>query len=57
MQIRDYCTKEKETLSDENKRFLNPHPVHVDLSYPLWEQKNEMINEEKAKKVNRKVMK
>ena len=55
MQIRDYCTKEKETLSDENKRFLNPHPVHVDLSYPLWELKNKMIEEERTKKENSKV--
>ena len=55
MQIRDYCTKEKGTLSDENKRFLNPHPVHVDLSYPLWELKNKMIEEERTKKENSKV--
>ena len=47
MKIRDYCNKEKETLSEENKRFLNPHPVHVDLSHDLWNVKNKMINEEK----------
>ena len=47
MNLRDYCTKEKETLSEENKRFLNPHPVHVDLSYDLWNVKNKLINEEK----------
>lgn len=47
MQLRDYCTKEKETLSDENKRFFNPHPVHVDLSYSLWKEKNRLIEEEK----------
>ena len=47
MNIRDYCSKEKSTLSDENKRFVNPHPVHVDLSYDLWDLKNKMIDEEK----------
>ena len=47
MNIRDYCSKEKSTLSDENKRFVNPHPVYVDLSYDLWDLKNKMIDEEK----------
>ena len=47
MSLRDYCTKEKETLSEENKRLLNPHLVHVDLSYDLWNVKNKMIEEEK----------
>lgn len=51
MEIRDYCTKEKETLSEENKRFVNPHPVHVDLSYELWDLKNEMINGGRVKKI------
>ena len=31
MEIRDICTKEKETLWDENKRFVNPSKVYVDL--------------------------
>ena len=47
MELRDYCTKEKETLSGENKRFFNPHPVHVDLSQDLWNVKNRLIDEEK----------
>ena len=47
MELRDYCSMEKETLSEENKRFVNPHPVHVDLSYDLWNVKNKMIDEEK----------
>ena len=47
MELRDYCTKEKETLSEENKRFFNPHPVHVDLSQDLWNVKNRLIDEEK----------
>ena len=47
MDIRDYCSSEKSTLSEENKRFVNPHPVPVDLSYDLWNVKNKMIDEEK----------
>jgi len=57
MEIRDYCTKEKATLSDENKRFLNPHPVHVDLSENLWEIKNQMIEENSEEKAFQKVKK
>ena len=53
MEIRDYCTKEKDTLSVENKRFLNPHPVHIDLSQELWETKNKMIEEKVKQKVKK----
>ena len=53
MEIRDYCTKEKATLSDENKRFLNPHPVHIDLSETLWKTKNKMIEENGYQKVKK----
>lgn len=53
MEIRDYCTKEKATLSAENKRFLNPHPVHVDLSENLWKTKNKMIQENSFQKVKK----
>lgn len=53
MEIRDYCTKEKDTLSIENKRFLNPHPVHIDLSQELWETKNKMIEEKIKQKVKK----
>lgn len=53
MEIRDYCTKEKDTLSIENKRFLNPHPVHIDLSQELWETKNKMIEEKVKQKVKK----
>jgi len=57
MNIRSYCTNEKETLSDENKRFLNPHKVHVDLSQDLWETKNKMIEELSTQKDLQKVKK
>lgn len=57
MDIRDYCTREKATLSDENKRFLNPHPVHVDLSQALWDTKTKMIEEISEEKAFQKVKK
>lgn len=45
MDIRDYCTREKDTLWDETKRFLNPHEVYVDLSQELYDLKHNLINE------------
>ncbi|MDR1066451.1 MAG: nicotinate phosphoribosyltransferase [Clostridiales bacterium] len=45
MDIREYCAAEKDTLWDEYKRLINPHIMPVDLSYKLWELKNNMINE------------
>lgn len=44
MEIRDICTKEKETLWDETKRFAHPHEVHVDLSQKLYDMKTELLN-------------
>lgn len=49
MEIRDYCTKEKDTLWDETKRFLNPHEVYVDLSQELYDLKNDLIVDIKRK--------
>ena len=45
MEIRDICTKEKETLWDENKRFVNPSKVYVDLSKKLYDMKNDLLNQ------------
>ena len=45
MEIRDYCTKEKETLWDETKRFYNPHQVYVDLSNKLYKIKSELLEQ------------
>lgn len=39
------CTKEKETLWDENKRFVNPSKVYVDLSKKLYDMKNDLLNQ------------
>lgn len=45
MEIRDFCTKEKDTLWDETKRFVNPHKVYVDLSSKLYEVKRNLLDE------------
>ncbi|HHX55679.1 MAG TPA: nicotinate phosphoribosyltransferase [Clostridiales bacterium] len=45
MKIRDYCTKEKDSLWEETKRFLNPHEIYVDLSQELYDLKNNLIDE------------
>lgn len=43
MEIRDYCTKELNTLWDETKRFTNPHEVYVDLSKKLYDIKSSLL--------------
>ncbi len=45
MEIRDYCTKEKDTLWDETKRFFNPHQVYVDLSKKLYDIKIQLLDQ------------
>ena len=45
MEIRDICTKEKDTLWDETKRFTNPHQMYVDLSDKLYKVKSELLEE------------
>lgn len=44
MDIRDYCEKELSTLWDESRRLVNPQEVYVDLSKPLWELKNSLLD-------------
>lgn len=44
MEIRDICTKEKETLWDETKRFLNPQEIYIDLSQKLYDMKTALLN-------------
>ncbi len=44
MDIRDYCAGELETLWDESRRLVNPQEVYVDLSKPLWDLKNELLD-------------
>lgn len=43
MEIREYCTKELDTLWDETRRFANPHEIYVDLSKKLYDIKSELI--------------
>ena len=45
MEIRDICTREKETLWDETRRFYNPHQVYVDLSSRLYNIKKNLLDE------------
>lgn len=45
MEMRDICTKEKDTLWDETKRFVNPHEMYVDLSDRLFKIKNDLLEE------------
>lgn len=42
--IRDYCREQLDTLWDEVKRFENPHRYYVDLSQPLWEEKQTLLS-------------
>lgn len=44
MDIQTYCKKELDTLWDESRRLVNPHEVHVDLSKPLWNMKNQLLD-------------
>ncbi len=47
--IKEYCTRQIETLWDEVLRFENPHNYYVDLSQQLWDIKHEMIEEKTGK--------
>lgn len=42
--IKDYCDKQIKTLWSEVLRFNNPHKYYVDLSYKLWSQKKELLD-------------
>ncbi len=45
MEIRDICTREKETLWEETMRLTNPQEVYVDLSDQLYDMKKKLFNE------------
>lgn len=47
MEIRDYCTKELNTLWDETRRLTNPQEVYVDLSQKLYDLKNSLLNKKR----------
>jgi nicotinate phosphoribosyltransferase len=44
MDIREYCSKELDTLWDEARRLVNPHNVYVDLSVKLYRMKTELLD-------------
>lgn len=52
MEIQRICTEEKNTLWEENKRFVNPAKVYVDLSDKLYELKQKVFNEMSQAKYN-----
>lgn len=43
--IRTYCAAQIETMWDEVLRFENPHRYYVDLSQPLWDEKQRLLSE------------
>lgn len=47
---RENCKKNMSVLSEESKRIINPHKVHVDLSKNLWDLKQELIKEVRKEK-------
>lgn len=47
--IKSYCKEQVDTLWDEVKRFENPHKYYVDLSKPLWDMKERLLQEYSVK--------
>jgi nicotinate phosphoribosyltransferase len=47
--IKNYCKEQIDTLWDEVKRFENPHKYYVDLSKPLWDMKERLLQEYSVK--------
>lgn len=43
--IRSYCEAQVNTLWDEVTRLENPHAYYVDLSKPLWDEKNRLLSD------------
>lgn len=43
--IREYCMEQVDTLWKEVLRFENPHKYYVDLSKPLWDIKQKLLEE------------
>ena len=41
--VRAYCAQQVDTLWDEVKRFENPHNYYVDLSWKLWDVKQDLL--------------
>ena len=45
MDIQAACTKEKDTIWDETKRFVNPSRIYVDFSDKLYRLKHDLLND------------
>ena len=45
MQIKEYCAGQLNTLWAESRRLVNPQKVYVDLSKPLYDLKQQLLNE------------
>ncbi|MDD3692645.1 MAG: nicotinate phosphoribosyltransferase [Oscillospiraceae bacterium] len=43
--IREHCKTQIDTMWDEVLRFENPHKYYVDLSQPLWDEKQRLLSE------------
>lgn len=48
-EVREYHRTQMKTMWDEIKRFERPHQYYVDLSQPLWDLRQDIINEIKNK--------
>ena len=53
MEMRDYCTREKDTLWEESKRLVNPQKVYVDLSDKLYRMKSDLLEEMSMQAINK----
>ena len=49
IEMREKCKKELNTLWEESRRLMNPQEVYVDLSMPLFELKNELLDQRSGK--------
>lgn len=45
MEIQSICTKEKNTIWNETKRFVNPAKIYVDLSNKLYHMKQKLLED------------
>jgi nicotinate phosphoribosyltransferase len=45
MEIQKICNREKETIWDETKRFVNPQEIYVDLSQKLYDMKTTLLHQ------------
>ncbi len=46
-ELQQICRDDLDTLWEESKRLINPHQTHVDLSKPLYDLKQELLDKYK----------